>query len=188
VHTLGTGGIIVNFLQTLIQNVQKPQPQLHAGEAFTLWAVYEASAETRSICLVLLNHTENEDLRELIEHFIADVLEPQIKQVKQQMLNEGVVLPNVTPDSPKADPMEIPAGARFKDEQIANMLVIKIQGLLLFIHEGLTRSLRDDLGAQYAVFQGHLLAQGATLKALLTQRGWLRIPPAFPGKSSQTPH
>jgi len=176
----------MNVLQTIFQAVAKPPIQLHAGEAFGLWTYYEAVAETRSICLVLINHTEDRDLRELVEHFADDVLQPQLRQVKEKMLHDGVELPLVTPDKPRANPQQIPVGARLVDEQTANMLVVKVQGLLLFCHEGLSRSLREDLGAMYYAFQSHVLAQGASLAALMSQRGWLRRPPFFAGSAQTT--
>ncbi|HYG59021.1 MAG TPA: DUF3231 family protein [Symbiobacteriaceae bacterium] len=173
----------MNILQTIFQSATKPPIALHAGEAFGLWVYCEAVAETRSVCLVLINHTEDRDLREVIEHFVDDVLQPQLRQVKEKMLHEGIELPPVTPDKPRADPQQIPVGARLVDEQIANMLVVKVQGLLLFCHEGLSRSLRNDLSTMYYAFQSHVLAQGATLTALMSQRGWLRRPPFFVGSA-----
>lgn len=169
----------LNIFETLFRSASRPQQPLHAGEAFTLWAYYEAAAETRAILLVLLNHTDDEGLKELMEHFIADVLEPQVKQVKDKLLHEGLNLPEVTPDHPKADAKQVPVGARFTDEQICNMIVVKVQGLLLFCHEGIARSLRDELGVMFYTFQSHILAQAATMKGLMAQRGWLRLPPTF---------
>lgn len=171
----------MNILQTLFQMGTNPRLPLHAGEAFGLWAYCEAVSETRAICRLLLNHTDDKELKELIEHFIADVLQPQMMKVQEVMLNKGLSLPDITPDKPKADPGQIPVGARFEDPQIANMLVVKIQGLLLFCHEGLARTLQQDLAAMYYTFQSHVLAQGATLTPLMRKRGWLRLPPVFGG-------
>jgi hypothetical protein len=184
----------LNILQTIFQNAVNPPLPLHAGEAFTLWAYYEAAAETRAICRVLLNHTDDQDLKEMIEHFIADVLQPQVSKTKEVMLNRGIPLPESSPDKPKADPWQIPPGARFDDGQVANMIVIKIQGLLVFCHEGLSRSLQQDLAAMYYAFQTHVLAQGGSLASLMRKRGWLRVPPPLSGPISaegnptQTPH
>lgn len=180
------GGDALNILQALFQSATKPPAPIHAGEAFTLWAYYEAAAETRAVLNVLLNHTEDQSLKETIEHFVDEVLEPQVRQVRDVMLHEGVALADVTPDKPKADPRQVPVGARFSDEQVANMLVVKIQGLMQFCHEGLSRSLRDDLAHMYFTFQTHVMAQGLTLKGLMTQRGWLRLPPYFPGSVEAT--
>lgn len=169
----------LNILESLFRSVTRPEQPLHAGEAFTLWAYYEAAAETRAILLVLLNHTEDKGLKELMEHFIDDVLEPQVKQAKDKLLEEGIILPEVSPDHPKVEAKLVPVGARFTDEQICNMIVVKVQGLLQFCHEGIARSLRDELGVMFYTFQSHILAQGASMKGLMTQRGWLRVPPTF---------
>lgn len=167
----------MNILQTLFQSVTSPPIPLHEGEAFGLWTYYEAVAQTRSHLLILLNHTDDEELKELMEHFIADVLEPQIGQVKGKLLHEGISLPNVSRDRPKADPSQIPPGARFSNDDIAQVLVARVQGLLSLCQAGLNQSLRDEVGQMFYNFQNHVLLQGVSLKGMMRKRRWLRVPP-----------
>lgn len=170
----------MNVLQSLFQStVEQQPPPLHAGEAFHTWTYWVELSEARGILLVLANHTADNDLKELIEHFIADVLDPQRRTCEQFMKKEGITLGEVTPDVPKADEREIPPGAKMIDSQIAQMIVVKVVGLAEYAHRALSTSLRDDVGAMFWNFYQQVVAQGYTLKPLMRKRGWLRLPPSF---------
>ena len=115
----------------------------------------------------------------MIEHFEADVLIPQVKKVKDVMISLGVAIPEIAPDRPKVEPQLIPPGARLTDSEISNMLVAKLEGLLLLCYQGVSRSVRDDIAAMFVNFQTHIQAQGFTMKYTMQKRGWLRVPPPY---------
>lgn len=170
----------MNIFQSLIKTATEPDHPLHAGEVFQVWTLYVAVTESRIICQLLANHTNDADLKETIEHFTAEVEEPMIAKLKDFLIHEGVGIPPGTGDKPRADEREIPPGAKFTDAEIANLLVVKIEGMLTTCHMGLAQSLRDDLGAMLLVMYQHLAAQGFNLKKLMQQRGWVRTPPLLP--------
>ncbi|HWI50707.1 MAG TPA: DUF3231 family protein [Symbiobacteriaceae bacterium] len=169
----------MNILQSLFHEVTKVDDPLHVGEVMNLWLCYTGVAESRSICLLLTNHTNDSDLKEIIEHLIDDLETPMIKRLGDLMLSEGVALPAITGDKPKADESAIPLGAKLTDAEIANLLVVKLEGMLTVCHTGLIQSIRPDLGRMFYAFQSHLLAQGLSLKNLMQLRGWIRLPPYF---------
>ncbi|MGE5674477.1 MAG: DUF3231 family protein [Mycobacterium leprae] len=169
----------MNILQSLFQTAQQPAVPPHIGEAFNVWTYYVGAKEARVICLMMLNHTNDPDLKEAIEHFVNDVLEPQAKQVMDFLRNEGIDMPAGTGDKAKADEREIPPGAKMTDNEIANMLIVKINGLLMFCFFGLFSGIRDDIIGMFFNFQTHVMAQGYTLKKLMQKRGWLLVPPYY---------
>lgn len=169
----------MNILQALFQSLQQPPSPPHIGEAFSIWTYFVALSESRALCLLMLNHTQDPGLKQTIEHFVHDVEEPQLSKMREILRNEGVDFPQVTSDKAKADPMFVAAGAKFNDMEIANLLTVKIEGLLFSCHIGLVQSIRNDLGAMWYDFYNHLLAQAFTLKELMRKRGWLRTPPLY---------
>lgn len=169
----------MNILQSLFRTMQQPAAPPHIGEAFNAWSYDVAAKESRILCLMMLNHTNDPDLKEAIEHFVADVLEPQAKQLTDFLRNEGIDMPAGTGDKAKADEQQIPAGAKMTDNEIANMLIVKLNGLLLFCFMGLFSGVRDDISAMFINFQAHVIAQVYSFKKLMQRRGWLLLPPYY---------
>lgn len=169
----------MNILQSLFQGMQQPDTPPHIGEAFNVWTYYVSAQECRVLAVMMLNHTNDTELKQTVEHFIADVLAPQIKQLSDFLRNEGIDMPAGTGDKPKANEQQIPPGAKMTDMEIANMLIVKLNGLLLFCFMGLFSGLRDDISAMFYTFQGHVMAQSYTLKRLMQRRGWLIVPPFY---------
>jgi hypothetical protein len=174
----------MNIIQSLFQNIQPPDAPPHVGEAFHIWTYCVEVGEARALLLLMLNHVTDPELKELIEHFIADVLEPQFKQCKSFMTDEGILLPEISRDAVKADHNQIPPGAHLPDVQSAQLVVVKVAGLLEYSNRGLVSSLRDDMGAMFYTFHHHVAAQGLVLKKLLAKKGWLRVPPPHVGRAS----
>lgn len=108
---------------------------------------------------MMLNHTNDTELKETLEHFVAGLLIPQIKRLSDFLRNEGIDMPPGTGDKPKANEQQIPPGAKMTDMEIANMLIVKINGLLMFCFMGLFTGLRDDIAAMFIAFQGQVLTQ-----------------------------
>lgn len=177
----------MNLLETLFQVMRQPAAPPHVGEALALWTYFVALKESRAICLLMANHTADPELREFIENFVTTIEEPQLEEVREVMRNEGVDFPNVTADKAKSDPNQLPAGARLTEEEIANLLLVKVQGLLLIGHMALLESLRPDLGAMWYRKHSAVMVEALKLKQMMQKRGWLRVPPQFRSASTTTP-
>ncbi|MFZ5823994.1 MAG: DUF3231 family protein [Bacillota bacterium] len=171
----------MNIIQGLVQSAQKPTTNPHVGEAFHIWTLSVEVGETRALLKVMLNHTNDADLKEWIEHFIDDLLEPMGKRIREFMQNEGINAPEVSAEVAKADERLIPPGAKVSDVLLAQMLVVKVVGLLEWTHRSTVHSLRPDIGPMCNGFYNHLLTQGYTLRTLMRKRGWLHIPPYYDG-------
>lgn len=171
----------MNVLQSLFQSAVEPETQQspHVGEVFHMWSYLVELGESEASLRLFLNHTNDKDLKELIEHFMADVILPQKKQLQELMDNDGISPAPVTQLPAKCDEAAIPPAAKFVDAQIAQYLVVKAQGLLLYGFRGLSMSLRDDIGKMWLNFFHHVLAQSYTLKQTMRRRGWLKVPPLY---------
>ncbi len=174
----------MNILEGLLQATTGPKMAPHVGEAFAMWTYYAALVSSRSMCLVLVNHTADRSVREIMEHIINDVEEPQLKQLTEMMKTEGIPFPQGVPDHPQADEKAIPFGAKFTDAEITNLLVAKLEGMLIVCNNALAQCLRDDITMLFYRFQGQLLTQGLTLKKTMHKRGWLLVPPPFEGHTT----
>jgi len=177
----------MNLLETIFQSMRQPQPPAHIGEAMSLWTYFVALKECRAMCLLMANHTADPELREFIEHFITHIEEPQLKDLRELMRDAGVDFPNVTADKAKADPNQLLAGARMTEEEVANMLVLKAQGMLIIAHTALLQALRPDYGVLWYRVHNEVLVEATKLKQMMQKRGWLRVPPQFRSSSSTTP-
>ena len=177
----------MNIVQSLFKAAAQPPQPLHAGEVFVLWSLYLGVAESRIICQLMTNHTNDTSLEESIEHFIADIEEPLITKLKELMAHEGIDIPPSTGEKPRASEAQIPVGAKLTDAEIANLLVVKLEGMLNLCHIGIGQALRDDLGLMLLGAYQHLVTQGFTLKKLMRHRGWLRVPPHFPVSPKPNP-
>lgn len=170
----------MNIVQSVMKAVTQPRTPLHAGEVFALWSLYIGVVEARVLCQLLANHTSDANLKETIEHLVDELEEPLIKKLNLFLLHEGVQPPGASGDKPLANEADIPPGAKLTDMEVANLLVVKLEGMLNLAHFGLAQSLRDDVGVMLLNAYQHLVAQGFTLKKLMREHGWLRVPPMFP--------
>ncbi|MDF2626486.1 MAG: hypothetical protein K0R39_317 [Symbiobacteriaceae bacterium] len=169
----------MNFLQSLFQSANQPPTPPTIGEAFNVWTYYVAAKECRTLTMMMSNHTNDIEQKQLIEHLISEVLEPQIKQMTDFLRNEGIPMPPGSGDKPKANEQQIPPGAKMTDDEIANMVLLKTIGLLSLCHLGLAQGLRDDIGSMFYNFQAHVLAHSYNLKKTMQKRGWMLVPPFY---------
>lgn len=177
----------MNLLETIFQTMRQPAPPAHVGEAMALWTHFVALKESRAMCLLMANHTADPELREFIENFIVEIEEPQLKELRAVMREVGIDFPSVTSDKAKADPNMLQAGARMTEEEVANMLMLKVQGMLMITHTALLQSLRPDMGSMWYRMHSATLTESFKLKAMMQKRGWLRVPPQFRSASASTP-
>jgi hypothetical protein len=150
---------------------------MHYGEVMAVWTLMAAAQEGRTLCLTLLNHTEDVDLVHLIKRTIEDVQEPMIKQVSEVLKEAGVPLPPVVEDPSRSRPADIPAGAKLREVQISQILIGKIEAFLYMIQGGISQSLRTDIGTMFLKFQAMVIAEGAAARVVMQERGWLKVPP-----------
>lgn len=167
----------MNLFQSLMSAATKPEKPLHVGEVMTLWAALAALQEGRVLLQGLLNHTADPELSNFLKQYLADLDQPWRKRYAEFMKEHGIPLPPIAPEKPRAEESAIPPGAKFTDSEIANAVAAKLLGGIQILQVGILQCLRYDVGNLLLSLQVEALKQAVTLRNLMEERGWLKIPP-----------
>ncbi|GLB59584.1 DUF3231 family protein [Cytobacillus sp. NCCP-133] len=156
----------------------EPKPPLHVGEVMDLWTLYTAFHEAHSLYYIALNMTTDTELlhtiRKAIEGSQADT-----QMIEDFLLKEGVPLPLTNAEKPLSDPDSVPEGVKLTDDEIANLISVKVAASIVFCAQAMIKTVRMDVGMLFFSIQVHLMEFASPLKNLMKQRGWLRIPPSY---------
>jgi hypothetical protein len=179
----------VNILE-LVKDVLKSYSQvdntpLHVGEVMNLWTMLTATENFLNCEQVTLNKVQDTELKAKMNDLINNYHKPVIEQIKQILLNEGVELPQEPVEKPQIESMDIPPGTKMTDEELANLVVFNLVWAIKFCSRGLVEAIRADVGNLFVQLIIQKSAFAATLKDLMAQKGWLKMPPSYkiPGGS-----
>lgn len=181
----------MNILETITETI-KPfldgeKPPLNAGEVMNLWFYLTATEQTLRGEQVSFNIVHDPELREALEDVINNVHNPIYKELTQFLREEGVSLPQSTPEKPIGDYRDIPEGSRLSDEECANLLQFNIILGINYACRGMTESVRADVAARFAKYLTMKMTFAIKLKNLASKKGWLKQPPIFqPERHMQT--
>jgi hypothetical protein len=125
-----------------------------------------------------LNTTTDDEVKVMLNDAYK-LCKSQADRLEAFLKKEGIPLPATTPPKPNSSPNHIPAGVRFTDDELANGVSIKVALGIVECATGQVQSIRTDVGLMWIEFQSEMLAFSATLKSMLRQRGWLKVPPFF---------
>jgi hypothetical protein len=156
----------------------EPKPALHVGEVMDLWTAFTAFHEAHSLYQIGLNTTTDPDLK----HVIINALESskgETKMIEEFLLKEGVPLPLINSNKPISDPNAVPEGVKLTDDEIANLISVKIAASITFCAQAMSKTVRTDVGLMFFEIQIELMKFAAPLKNLMKERGWLRVPPKY---------
>jgi len=152
---------------------------LHVGEVMNLWFYLTGTQQTLRGDQISYNIVQDKELKEKLKDVIYNIHKPIIIELEEFFKKEGIPQPKTTPEKPIGDYRTIPDGAKMTDEEIANFLtyylVIGINGAV----RGLTESVRSDVGFMFAKYQMMKVTFSLTLKTLMEERGWIKIPPSY---------
>ncbi|WP_417897691.1 DUF3231 family protein [Bacillus haimaensis] len=157
---------------------KEPKPLLHVGEVMDLWTAFTAFHEAQTLYQVALNTTTDPELR----HVLMNAFEgskSDTKLVEKFLLKEGVPLPLVNPTKPISDPISVPEGVKLNDDEIANLIAVKVAASITFCAQAMSKTVRTDVGLIFFEMQIELMKFAAPLKNLMKERGWLRVPPRY---------
>lgn len=176
---------VSNVMKTLIDD--KPKPPLNTLEVSNCWLYLAFLENAIGPSQIALNTTTDEELSSAL-HEELNLIEMQLKELKEFMINEGVPLPTASVEKPKCEPNEIPPGAKQTDQEIANELSLKIASATVSCAENAASAIRNDVAVMFTKFLGQKLTYGASLKKLMRKRGWILIPPYYtpPGLPHET--
>ncbi|KMJ57510.1 hypothetical protein AB685_16010 [Bacillus sp. LL01] len=167
-------------ITAVIKNFTDDEPKLplHVGEVMDLWTAFTAFKEAHSLYQVALNTTNDTDLKGVLEEALEASLS-DTKRVETLLLNEGVPLPLVNPNKPSSDPNSVPEGVRLTEDEISNLIAVKIAASITFCAQAMSKTIRTDVGLLFFSIQVNLMKFAAPLKNLMKSRGWLRVPPHY---------
>ncbi|MCM3618377.1 DUF3231 family protein [Sutcliffiella horikoshii] len=170
----------IEAIAAIIKNFTDEEPKLplHVGEVMDLWTAFTAFKEAHTLYQVALHTTIDRDLKAVLEEALACSL-ADTKRVEEFLIKEGVPLPLVNPDKPESDPSSVPEGVKLTDDEIANLISVKVAGSITFCAQAMSKTIRTDVGLLFFSIQVNLMKFAAPLKNLMKSRGWLRVPPKY---------
>lgn len=175
---------LADFLKSLADD--EPVPPLHVGEVMNCWTYLALLREAISFEQIGLNMTTDPELIEFIEKAIAGA-SSQEKRLSDFLQKEGVTLPPSSESKPKSEPNSVPLGTKFTDDEISNIVSVKLAASIVACAGGAAQSVRNDVGAMFIKFQEEAMTFGLICKSMMKKRGWIKIPPYFipPGLPSK---
>lgn len=159
---------------------------LHVGEVMALWTYMVALGEGKTLCSLMIQHTADAELKQLLQRYIDQVENPHANKLEQFMAAEGIPIAPGGTVKPRADEAAIPPGAKLNDEEIANILVAKLTSAMQTIGAGMFQVLRDDVGMMLLGFYADLLDNSFAVKSTMRRRGWLKVPPLYYGHAGSS--
>jgi hypothetical protein len=181
---------ITQFFETTLDVIgslanSKSQP-MHVGEAMSTWTYLAFVESIVAFEEVGLNMTMEADLKKL---FAASrkVAIGHREQLSELLRQEGVSLPEAPEGKPECNPEAIPAGVKFMDDELVNMLNMNFVVAAGMCANAASQCLRADIGTMFLKFQLDKLSLSYQAKELMERKGWLKIPPLFfpPGSPRQ---
>lgn len=157
---------------------KEPKPPLHVGEVMNLWTALTAFQEARSLYQAAINTTTDPDLIHTLENAIQGS-KADYELVKKFMMQEGIPLPAISEDKPKSDPSAVPEGVKLTDDEIANLISVKVASSITFCAQAMSQSIRNDVSMLFFQIQVQLLKFATPLKNLMRSRGWIKRPPSY---------
>ncbi|SDH38982.1 Protein of unknown function [Alteribacillus persepolensis] len=163
-------------LKTLVD--KDPKAPLHVGEVMGLWTYLTILNEAIQYEKMGLNTTTDEDLKRLLTD-AKKLCENQSRKISAFLQKEGIPMPPTTQQKPNSEPNDIPLGVKLTDDEIANGISIKIAAAGTECAMANSQTIRTDVGLMWTEFYAEVITFGATTKALLRKRGWLKVPPYY---------
>ncbi|MFZ3589588.1 DUF3231 family protein [Bacillus sp. DJP31] len=179
---------MTNIFQGIMDSLKlemdnEPVSPLHVGEVMSSW-MYVALMDEASIYMqVALNTTTDDQLCTLLK-VSSKQCEAQSRQLRDFLIKEGVHLPPVSEPRPDSNTEAVPLGVKLTDDEIANGVSIKTVASIIHCATSASQSIRNDCGMMWIHFLNEKLTFGTSLKKVMRERGWIKVPPYYypPGR------
>jgi hypothetical protein len=153
---------------------------LNIIEVANLWLYLAICNNTLRNEELAYNVAEDSELKKKLQD-ARDIHKAIAEEINKLLKDEGVSLPDDTPEKPLVGRQNIPAGAKLNDEEIANLMSFNLLLGINYASRSLTEAIRPDVGFIFFKVIIRKNALGITLKDLMQKRGWLRNPPPYKG-------
>ncbi|MEF3303179.1 DUF3231 family protein [Paenibacillus sp. GYB003] len=153
----------------------KDEP-LHYGEIYDIWQFSMMAKGCVSAYRAFQNHAGDSDLKNILADMINQA-ELEASECDKLLNDNGIVPAPGLPDRPEAKWEDIPAGARFADQEIAPKIANDVAMGLVACSQVMGKSIREDVGALFAKYHATKAAIGLKTLRLSKEKGWLVPPP-----------
>ncbi|SEM22199.1 Protein of unknown function [Mesobacillus persicus] len=168
--------VIKDVFQPFLDGEKRP---VHVGEVMNLWLYLNGAEQFLREEQTAFNVVQDEELRKKLDDLINNVHKPMIKELKDFLTNEGIPLPDNFRNIGKGEFQTVPEGAKLSDNEIANLIFNNINMGITYAARGLTESVRADVSYLFSKFQMMKVTFALTLKPIMEEKGWLRVPPYY---------
>ena len=160
----------------MLNQSQQAEP-FHSGEIYHLWSFLLSTKEYLVTLQVLNNHAGDQDLKDFLDDIYENGYTPEEEQVENILKNAGIRLPPAPPDRPNVEVEDIPAGARFNDPEIANLIQRELMVSKMICSYIMGICVQEDIKNLFGEF--HTLKEEYDLKLakLRKEKGWAISPP-----------
>ena len=155
----------------------KEQPPFHAGEKYLIWDHLLKAKGCQSKYQLLKNHADDEELIDYLADLAESMVKEEVENLEKFLLENGVQPPPGAPANPPAARNEIPAGARFSDQEITMCVYHDLASAMAQTSQIISIAVRVDIGKMFAVHHQEIVKYGGTLLKLMKKKGWLVEPP-----------
>ncbi len=153
----------------------KDEP-LHYGEIYNVWQFSMKAKSCKSAYRACQYHAGDKDLKKILGDLI-DQAELEVSECDTILTHNGIVPSPALPERPEVKLEDIPAGARFTDQEIAGTIALDTSIGLVACSQIMSMSVREDIGALFGKYHVTKAALGLRILRLSKEKGWLIPPP-----------
>ncbi|MFB9329172.1 DUF3231 family protein [Paenibacillus aurantiacus] len=159
----------------ILKGNPKDQP-LHYGEIFQTWTYAARQRKTISTYQLYRSHAGDDELKRLVVNLIQQAKQ-SAAECDEILVHNGIMPPPAFAERPPVKLEDIPAGARFADQEIAIAIGEDLAVNLIACSQLIGSSIRIDVGALFAKYYALHVASAAAALELSKEKGWLVPPP-----------
>jgi len=172
---MGLFEVTYDIFKPFMDGVKKP---LNVMEVSNLWSFLVICNNTICNEEVAYNIAQDSELKQILKD-AKKIHQTTADEITKLLKEEGIPLPQDTPEKPTVDFGNIQEGAGLKDDEIANLMSYNLVLGVTYSTRGLTESIRADVGLLFFKVIIKKTALGLTLKQLMEKHNWLRVAPYY---------
>lgn len=160
----------------ILSGDQKKEP-MHYGEIFSIWSYLLAGKGNLAAYQTFMNHCGDAELKKQLEDGIS-LIKQESEKIEEILKLNGIALPPTPPERSYADIEDIPAGAKFNDQEISAAVSANCAKCLVACSTIMGQSLREDIAMLFGQFHMNQAQAASKLLRLSKEKGWIVMPPA----------
>ncbi len=156
----------------------EPKNPLHVGEVMSCWTYLTIVDEANIYIQVALNTTTDDDVIKSLKDSFKQC-DAHGQWFRDFLIAEGIPLPPTSEQRPLSYSQAVPLGVKMTDDEIMNGLGIKTAASITHCAAAVSQCIRNDIATMFTQCMLEKMKFGASLKDLMRQRGWIKVPPYY---------